>query len=185
VFPHATFDGVDSDMASLLIALKLNDNLGHDRYTLTCSAGESLPFDDGTFDLVVSFSTLEHVDGEACQRAFLGECYRVLRRGGLALLTFPNRWNVFFPEEHTGVPWLGCVPERLRQPYCRAWSGMPGDDIHPLSYGRLRAVLRQLGIDTYDVYSYHHDYPNPRLRRLFRTGLYLRWGPGYHLVMPK
>lgn len=49
------------------------------------------PFDDihsGQFDTVVSFQVIEHIKND---RSFLEEIYRVLRPGGVALLTTPNR----------------------------------------------------------------------------------------------
>ncbi len=49
------------------------------------------PFGDipsGHFDTVVSFQVIEHIKND---RLFLEEIYRVLRPGGIALLTTPNR----------------------------------------------------------------------------------------------
>jgi SAM-dependent methyltransferase len=48
----------------------------------------ALPFADASFDVVVSFETLEHV---AAQEAFLDEVKRVLRPGGLVVLSCPNK----------------------------------------------------------------------------------------------
>lgn len=45
---------------------------------------QSLPFRDGTFDLVFSHSVIEHV---ASARAYLAECHRVLRPGGVLYLS--------------------------------------------------------------------------------------------------
>lgn len=51
---------------------------------------DRLPFQDGAFDLVVSFETVEHVDGPA-QRTFVAEVRRVLAFGGLFLVSTPDR----------------------------------------------------------------------------------------------
>ena len=48
----------------------------------------ALPFDDACFDAVVSFETIEHI---AAQDAFLDEVRRVLRPGGLVILSCPNK----------------------------------------------------------------------------------------------
>jgi len=48
----------------------------------------TLPFADASFDAVVSFETIEHI---AAQEAFLDEVRRVLRPGGLVVLSCPNR----------------------------------------------------------------------------------------------
>lgn len=47
-----------------------------------------LPFDDASFDLVVSFETIEHIEG---QEAFLDEVARVLAPDGVLLLSCPNK----------------------------------------------------------------------------------------------
>jgi SAM-dependent methyltransferase len=47
-----------------------------------------VPFDDGAFDHVVSFETLEHIRRDA---EFLAELHRVLAPGGRLLLSTPNR----------------------------------------------------------------------------------------------
>ncbi len=48
----------------------------------------ALPFPDACFDAVVSFETIEHVPA---QEAFLDEVRRVLRPGGLFVLSCPNK----------------------------------------------------------------------------------------------
>lgn len=49
-------------------------------------AGEELPYDDGTFDLVTAFDVVEHMDDDL---AGLREMRRVLRPGGRVLLFVP------------------------------------------------------------------------------------------------
>ena len=50
--------------------------------------GETLPFDDSSFDLVISFQVLEHVREPD---RFLREARRVVRDGGVVLVVTPNR----------------------------------------------------------------------------------------------
>lgn len=59
------------------------------RYAVDARVGDvqALPFDDGSFDLVVSFETIEHV--QEPQRA-LDELARVRAPGGLVLISTPN-----------------------------------------------------------------------------------------------
>jgi SAM-dependent methyltransferase len=61
----------------------------------------ALPFDDRTYDAVVSLQTVEHLWD---QEAFVAECRRVLRSGGRLVLSTPNRLtfppgNVFHTTE--------------------------------------------------------------------------------------
>ena len=51
----------------------------------------SLPFEDGAFDLVVSFETIEHVDDP---EGTLDEFARVLADAGLLLISTPNKQRV-------------------------------------------------------------------------------------------
>jgi SAM-dependent methyltransferase len=52
--------------------------------------GERLPFPDSAFDGIVSFEVLEHVFNP---ETVLGELRRVLKPGGMMLLTLPFAWD--------------------------------------------------------------------------------------------
>jgi SAM-dependent methyltransferase len=56
-----------------------------------------LPYADASFDSVVSFQVIEHIRDDGY---FLKEIHRVLRPGGIALLTTPNR-----PQSLSRNPW--------------------------------------------------------------------------------
>ena len=49
---------------------------------------DSLPFPDASFDLAISFETIEHIE---TQPAFIAELARVLRPDGVLLLSSPNK----------------------------------------------------------------------------------------------
>ena len=71
--------------------------------------GRALPFADGEFDVAFSNAVVEHVGGEADQRAFVHELCRVARR---VFVTTPNRR---FPiEVHTLLPFAHWLPRRLQ-----------------------------------------------------------------------
>ena len=57
----------------------------------------ALPFADASFDVVVSFETLEHI---AAQETFLDEVRRVLRPGGFVVLSCPNKAEYSDKREH-------------------------------------------------------------------------------------
>ena len=52
--------------------------------------GQNLSFDDGSFDLVISFNVLEHVPNPA---KYLQECYRVMRPGGRGFFNWYPLWS--------------------------------------------------------------------------------------------
>ncbi|MGQ0799359.1 MAG: class I SAM-dependent methyltransferase [Pseudomarimonas sp.] len=62
-------------------------------------ADARLPFDDESFDVVLSFQVIEHVVDEG---AYLREARRVLRRGGLILIITPDRQHRLLPGQK---PW--------------------------------------------------------------------------------
>lgn len=68
---------------------------------VVCGAGESLPFPDATFDLVLSNEVLEHVQDD---RAAVQEIVRTLAPGGRLVLFCPNRG---YPFETHGIYWRG------------------------------------------------------------------------------
>jgi SAM-dependent methyltransferase len=65
------------------------------------AAGESLPYPDQSFDLVLSHEVLEHVEND---RQSAVEIARVLRPGGRLVLFVPNRG---YPFETHGIYWRG------------------------------------------------------------------------------
>lgn len=86
--------------------------------------GTVLPLPDGCADVVTSFTVLEHV---ADERQALRELRRVLRPGGLLVVTVPNRWWLF--ETHgcnlpllswNRVPLVSWWPKRLHDRWARA-----------------------------------------------------------------
>jgi SAM-dependent methyltransferase len=55
--------------------------------------GTRLPYADESFDVAVSFSTVDHVPSADGGQRFIDEMARVTRRGGRVVVTVPNRWN--------------------------------------------------------------------------------------------
>ncbi len=81
----AEYVGVEVDDDAVLHAARTYQDLNRSflRYD-----GARLPFDDGTFDLIISFQVIEHVDNPA---GFLEEARRVMKATGSALIVTPNR----------------------------------------------------------------------------------------------
>jgi hypothetical protein len=73
-----------------------------------------LPFDDQSFDIVVSFAVLEHVGTRAEQTAFVHELARV---GKQVFVTTPDK--AFPIEVHTFWPFLHWLPQPLHQRFLR------------------------------------------------------------------
>jgi SAM-dependent methyltransferase len=88
-----------------------------DAYGFTVVGGTTLPFEDSSFDIVISNHVIEHVGRAPDQLEHLREIERVLRPDGLCYLAVPSRWVVVEP--HFRLPLLSWLPRRLRDPYVR------------------------------------------------------------------
>ena len=100
--------GVDVNPDDLAHAREVNQGVMNLRYEVNNAL--ALTFADASFDLIVSCEVIEHV-GEPEKMVL--EMSRVLRPGGMAVMTFPSREFPFTydPVNRIGQ-WLGRVPPR-------------------------------------------------------------------------
>lgn len=108
---------------------------------------ESLPFDDASFDVVISNHVIEHVDD---QLRHLQEIARVLRPDGVCYLATPNK---FWPiEPHFALPFLAWLPTvRLRDAYVRLARRGKRYDADLLSLKGLLRVTARAGLAYQDA----------------------------------
>jgi SAM-dependent methyltransferase len=92
--------------------------------TDTTKAGEPLPYDAGSFDLVVSMDVVEHLPDPA---PWCAELVRVLRPGGSVFLTTPNY----------GFSTLGVLERTVLEAIAR-YQGFSRKDLHPSKFSRAR-----------------------------------------------
>lgn len=73
---------------------------------------KDLPFADDTFDVVVSFQVIEHVEDLS---RYVGEVRRVLKEGGTFLCVTPDRTHRLFPRQRpwNEFHWTEFAPEEL------------------------------------------------------------------------
>ncbi|MCK5858778.1 MAG: methyltransferase domain-containing protein [Abyssibacter sp.] len=115
-----------------------------DGYHFERLSGSTLPFDDRTFDVVISNHVIEHVGNRAAQLVHLRSIRRVLDVGGEAYLAVPNRWMVVEP--HFRLPFLSWLPPALRSPYVRLLRRGDRYDCTPPSARALDALVREAGL---------------------------------------
>lgn len=77
--------GIDIDKLTIVSAQKkyIKENLSFETGTVI-----NIPFADETFDIIVSFETIEHIDQHA---QMLGEIKRVLKKNGLLIISTPEK----------------------------------------------------------------------------------------------
>jgi SAM-dependent methyltransferase len=101
----------------------------------------SLPFESGSFDLVISSSTLDHFRDLRDLKPSLEELQRVLRPGGRLIVTVDNRQNLFDPLLRL-ASMLGFVPYYLGRSY---------------SINELTAALDSAGFDVLEATGILHS----------------------------
>jgi SAM-dependent methyltransferase len=73
---------------------------------------DKLPFDDGTFDLVTALDVVEHLDDDG---SALREMRRVLRQGGLLLVTVPAHMFLWGDQDEVNMHRRRYAPAELRE----------------------------------------------------------------------
>ncbi len=108
--PEAGWVGIDPVPKSVKVARRLGAY-----HAVAVADGALLPFASGSFSSVVSNSTLEHIPEV---EPVLREMYRVLRPGGVLVLTFPSELFYDYWLGTTAMTRIGIAP--LAQVY-RRW----------------------------------------------------------------
>ena len=90
--------GIDLDEQAVEYAQNSN-NAGNINYYVLKKNYKKLPFDDSTFDTVISFQVIEHVED---MEQYLSEIKRVLKPKGNFILTTPNARVRLYPYQN---PW--------------------------------------------------------------------------------
>ncbi len=116
---------------------------------------------DDCYDLVVSFQVIEHIDDD---RLFLQEIHRVLKPGGTALITTPNRRLSL-----TRNPWhvREYLPEELRSLAAGIFQsvemrGITGNEKVMAYYKENKKSVER--ITRWDIFDLQHKIPAPLLR---------------------
>jgi GT2 family glycosyltransferase/SAM-dependent methyltransferase len=84
---------VGVDISQECISFATDKYLSH-HSNIRCQKGsvESIPASDDTFDVIVSFETIEHVSEEV-QKQFLSEVKRTLKKNGVFIVSTPDKEN--------------------------------------------------------------------------------------------
>jgi SAM-dependent methyltransferase len=107
-----------------------------------------LPFENGTFDVIVSDQVFEHVDDLSGAAA---EMVRVLKPTGRMYHQFPPKDILLEP--HTKIPFAHRMTRRVRTPYLEVWRRL-GFGRHPLHIDdpKAWAVWGSQWLDDYCTY---------------------------------
>ncbi len=132
--------GVDLSPVSCRVARQRHPSLG-----ACASDARALPFSDQAFDVVLSNSTLDHMESVEDIATALAEIHRVLRPGGRLLLTLDNLSNPV-------IALRDILPDRV----------LTGLRLVPYYVGatcgprRLRALVEQAGLELEEIGAVMH-----------------------------
>lgn len=132
----------------------------------------ALPFGDETFDHISMVETFEHIYHDDRPRA-LAECLRVLKCGGVMVLSTPNHASVVERFKRVAVR-HGWIRERLPS-MCYPDGGTARHDYHPYRYhrplpaGEIAGLLRGAGFEVLSTDYFLFTLKNTR-DAMFRTG---------------
>jgi SAM-dependent methyltransferase len=115
-----------------------------DGYGFQLVTSTMLPFENASFDAVLTNHVIEHVGDRAAQLAHLVEIARVLKPGGVAYLAVPNRWMLVEP--HYRLAFLSWWPHSWRSAYLRLAGKGRFYDCEPLQQGEIESLAHEAGL---------------------------------------
>jgi len=147
--PRTNSNVVAIDISREIVAEAKNQARQHnvDASKYLCCDVRHLPLQSNSIDLIISDSSLDHFPSEVDIITALKELARVLKIGGILILTIDNKGNLTYPPYIFTRLWM-----RLRlSPYFIGKT---------LSFAKLRNVLEEIGLNVEESTAILH-YPHP------------------------
>ena len=117
--------GIDVEEARLNeFRAVMRDHPPSEKFEIVQYDGDHIPCDDKSVDVLTCIEVIEHTKSDT---ATIRELYRVLKPGGTAIVTVPNKWWIF--ETHGAnlpllpwnrVPLFSWLPKSIHQKYAKA-----------------------------------------------------------------
>lgn len=140
--------GVDPSLPSLIIAKKALEDQNRKNVLLVQACGQVLPIQDSSVNFLSALNTLEHIYEFD---AVFGECHRVLHSGGAFCGDSRNRYDLFSPEPHVKLMWVGYLPRVWTKGYVRFRRDVSYDSTYLLSYNDILMSLRKHGFRKFKI----------------------------------
>ncbi|HKY16193.1 MAG TPA: methyltransferase domain-containing protein [Microthrixaceae bacterium] len=141
----AVATGIEIDPGYVEAARIRLDCHGMSAEPVTASATD-MPFEDETFDLVMSADVIEHVDDKW---RTITESARVLKPGGVLLIVAPLRFAAkhVLRDPHYGKPVIALLPGKLAGTIGTRWMGLMEYEVETLpTVAGLKRLLRKAGL---------------------------------------
>jgi len=132
--------GMDYSLVDLIMGSKFLEERKIANLKLVCVDARKLPLPNEVFDFVNATDVIEHI--LPGQEEFMLEVKRVLKKGGGFYFNSPNRYNIFTPEPHVKVRFVGFMPRTWMNRYVQMRKGISYTTIRLLSINELRSLVR-------------------------------------------
>jgi SAM-dependent methyltransferase len=128
------------------VGVDMDRSLGRDAPNLVFARAdaENLPFDAGSFDIVICNHVYEHTDDA---RNLVSEIHRVMSDDAVCYFAGPNKFEPVEP--HYGLPFLSWLPRRLADHYMRVTGKGDCYPERPYSRPQLRELLSDFDVSDY------------------------------------
>jgi len=137
--------GIDLEIAAIRIAENLKPQKSESPYYIFGN-GYTLPFTDGTFDVVICAQVYEHMTDP---QEMVNEIARVLKPGGFCFFSGPNRLAIM--EEHYWLPFLSWLPHKIATFYMKIMKRGNVYDVYSLTYWQLNRIWSDFKIIDYSL----------------------------------
>jgi len=133
--------GIDIDEKAINSA---RDNFSKDNLSFDIGDAMELPYEDETFDIVISSHIYEHVPDTG---KMMTEIYRVLKDDGVCYFAGSNR--IMWDEPHYHLPLLSVVPVFMSHIYLRAFRNVDYYYERHLTYWGLKKMVKDFKVIDY------------------------------------
>ena len=121
----------------------VDSRISKEGYQFQLVNATTLPFEDESFDVVITNHVIEHVGESDAQLHHLCEIKRVLKKDGVAYLAVPNRWMLVEP--HYQLIFLSWLPKKYRSKYLKKMRNIDFYDCEPLERNQLENLFNNVG----------------------------------------
>lgn len=132
--------GIDPFLSNLLMAQKYCKENNIDNVNFLQARAQHLPLAERCADYIVAQNVVEHLI--EVEPAFL-EVARVLTHGGCFCADSRNRYDLFFPEPHVKLRFLGYLPRSIQPWMARRLRRLPYIGVRLLSLKELQRYARR------------------------------------------
>ena len=142
--------GIEPQLNELILAKKFCEEHGLANVTLAMAYAQHLPFLESQFSFITAQNVLEHV---FTVDEVLLEVARVLKADGCFAADSRNRFDLFLPEPHVKLRWVGMFRRAWANAYVKWRIGIDYDFAHAhlLSYWDLRRGLSGAFQSQYEI----------------------------------